>query len=73
MKTITSPRTRAAQLEQLRGGPRDAHAVDELVDEDVVADLERRVHRRRWDLNASITNARSASSNQDPRRRIDST
>ena len=50
MNTITSPRLGLAQLEQLRARPRDAHAVDELVDEDVVADLERRIHRARRDL-----------------------
>jgi hypothetical protein len=40
----------AAHLEELRRRVRDPHAVDELVDEDVVADLERRIHRRARDL-----------------------
>jgi hypothetical protein len=37
-------------LEQLGLGERDAQAVDELVDEDVIADQHRRDHRRRRDL-----------------------
>ena len=47
---MTSPRLGAANCEHLLVGERDAQAVGELRDEDVIADLQRRNHRARRDL-----------------------